>query len=332
MEKSRDGGGDWKTVEDGACHWCMKNNTTNIEHKGYSSREARIRLTPKCNYRCYFCHEEGGCQAPAAIWESLRALLLALKTQGRREITFTGGEPLLNKPVLLKALAEIASWDAQPVVTLITNAVLLDESVIAALEKCRSAKVHVSIHDPRTPQYQLVTGQSRRSADELRPILRRLSSGPVHLKLNAVVTDGLAGEGGGFDAILDYARDVGAGTVKFVELFETKDAAGWPQKAVPVAELDARFAAEGFVLFRRTLRTSYWRTPSGLVLETTRCACALGCEHCEATHGDFFTGGTHFHPCFLAEKAIAMEGRTLEEVLAEGDAYLQKVIRARKAA
>ena len=32
----------------------------------YANREARIRLTPKCNYRCFFCHEEGGCQAPAA--------------------------------------------------------------------------------------------------------------------------------------------------------------------------------------------------------------------------------------------------------------------------
>ena len=44
-------------------------------------------------------------------------LLLALKAQGRREITFTGGEPLLNKPFLLKALAEIASWGEQPEVT-----------------------------------------------------------------------------------------------------------------------------------------------------------------------------------------------------------------------
>ena len=30
----------------------------------YANREARIRLTPKCNYRCFFCHEEGGfCEA-----------------------------------------------------------------------------------------------------------------------------------------------------------------------------------------------------------------------------------------------------------------------------
>ena len=72
----------------------------------YSNREARIRLTPKCNYKCFFCHEEGGCKTPAADWTSTLVLLRALKAQGRKEITFTGGEPLLNKPVtLLKDVA-----------------------------------------------------------------------------------------------------------------------------------------------------------------------------------------------------------------------------------
>ena len=298
----------------------------------YANREARIRLTPKCNYRCFFCHEEGGCQAPAAEWESLKALLLALKAQGRREITFTGGEPLLNKPVLLKALAEIASWEVQPEVTVITNAALLDETVVVALEKCRKAKVHVSIHDPRTEQYWLVTGQHCRSAEELKPILRRLSSGPVGLKLNAVVTAGFAEDDSSLAAMLDYARDVGADTVKFVELLQTKDAADWPMKGAPLEALNARFADEGFFLCRRTLRTSFWRTPSGLVLEATRCACALGCEHCEATRGDSFTGGTHYHPCFLSPETIPMEGRSLEDVLAEGDIYLRTIIKARKAA
>ena len=304
----------------------------NTANNSYANREARIRLTPKCNYHCFFCHEEGGCQAPVAEWESLKALLLALKAQGRREITFTGGEPLLNKPVLLKALAEIAGWEVQPEVTVITNAALLDEPVVAALEKCRKAKVHVSIHDPRTEQYKLVTGQRRRSAEELKPILRRLSSGPVGLKLNAVVTAGFVEDATSLAAMLVYAREVGADAVKFVELLQTKDAAGWPMKGAPLDALNARFAEEGFSLFRQTLRTSYWRTPQGLVLEATRCACALGCEHCEATRGDSFTGGTHYHPCFLSEKTIPMEGRTLEDVLAEGEAYLEKFIDGKKAA
>ena len=48
--------------------------------------------------------------------------------------------------------------------------------------------------------------------------------------------------------------------------------------------------------------------------------------------GDFFTGGTHYHPCFLSTETISMAGRSLEDVLAEGEAYLRQFIIARKAA
>lgn len=292
----------------------------------YSNREARIRLTPKCNYKCFFCHEEGGCKTPAADWESTRALLLALKAQNRKEITFTGGEPLLNKSVLLKCLEEIASWSVQPEVTVITNAALLDNCVIEALEKCARAKVHVSIHDARTDGYQLVTGQKRRTAEQLKPVLKRLSAGPVRLKLNAALTESLADGSGCLEALLAYAREVGASAVKFVELLETRDPSAWPLKGAKVSDFNGRLIRAGFITLSRTLRTTYWQDRSGIVLEVTRCACALGCAHCEATRGDSFNGGTHYHPCFMDQKAIPMSGRTLESVLEEGAAYLQERI------
>lgn len=292
----------------------------------YSNREARIRLTPKCNYKCFFCHEEGGCKTAAADWESTRALLLALKAQNRKEITFTGGEPLLNKSVLLKCLEEIASWSVQPEVTVITNAALLDDCVIEALEKCARAKVHVSIHDARTDGYQLVTGQKRRTAEQLKPVLKRLSAGPVRLKLNAALTESLADGSGRLEALLAYAREVGASAVKFVELLETRDPSAWPLKGAKVSDFNGRLIRAGFITLSRTLRTTYWQDRSGIVLEVTRCACALGCAHCEATRGDSFNGGTHYHPCFMDQKAIPMSGRTLESVLEEGAAYLRERI------
>lgn len=307
-------------------------NDKSRKETAYSNREARIRLTPKCNYRCFFCHEEGGCNAPVAEWEPLRRLLLGLKAQGRKEITFTGGEPLLNKPVLLKALEEIASWDVQPEVTLITNAALLDERVIEALEKCLSAKVHVSIHDPRDAGYQLVTGQSARTATELVPVLRRISAGKLRLKLNAVITENHIRDDRALPAMLEYACRTGAGTVKFVELMETKDARFWPLKKMSAGSMERKLVESGFAFLKRTCRTSYWRSADGLTVEVTRCACAAGCEHCDETRGDSFTGGTHYHPCFLDEKTIPVEGRMLEAVLEEGEKFLKEFIAAKNAA
>ncbi|MDO5318636.1 MAG: radical SAM protein [bacterium] len=298
----------------------------------YADREARIKLTPKCNYKCFFCHEEGGCQSAVAEWTGVRSLLLALKSQGRREITFTGGEPLLNKPVLLKALAEIASWDVQPEVTLITNAALLDETVVRALEACANAKVNVSVHDPRPAEYRLRTGQTVRTPDQIKPMLKRLALGLVRVKVNAVLTSEFVENGDAMEALFTYARDVGAGTVKFVELLRTKDAASWPKIPASVDEMERCLLRRGLVDQGRTLRTSYWRTLDGLCVEVTRCACAVGCAHCLKTRGDFFTGGTHFHPCFMSRKTIPLEGRSLDDVLAEGDAYLMRRIAPLQAA
>ena len=298
-----------------------------IDDYRFASREARIRLTTGCNYHCFFCHEEGGCDAPAAEWRELRDLLLALRAQKRKEITFTGGEPLLQKPVLLKALAEIASWDEQPYVTVVTNGSRLDEEVISALEACKKAKIHVSIHDPQTEMYQLITKQEKTTAEQLRPLLKRASAGHVLLKLNAVLTHKLVANGGrSLDSLLNFARDVGAKCIKFIELLETKDASSWPMKPLSVSDMNDTLEKRKYVhdAERDTPRTNYWHTPDGLLLEVTRVSCILGPEYCEAIRGDSFTGTTLYHPCFSSPEAIPMKGRPLEEVLTEGEKFLEE--------
>lgn len=296
----------------------------------YSRREARIRLAVKCNYKCFFCHEEGGCGGTKAEWDTLRPLLLDLKAQGRTDLTFTGGEPLLNKPVLLKALEEIASWEVQPSVTIITNAALMDDKVIAALEACDRPCVHVSVHDTRTAQYQEITGQYLRTAEQLRPLLCRLNAGGIKVKLNAVLTHEFMEED--FDDFLAFAESVGADAVKLVELLPTANAGTWRKRPISAAEVDSELEARGYPAFRRVPRTTYHRTPKGVVVEVTRCACALGCRHCAETRGDFFTGGTLYHPCFMDTKAIPLAGRSLEDVLAEGDAFIEEYISRHDAA
>lgn len=172
----------------------------------------------------------------------------------------------------------------------------------------------------------------QRTAAGLVPVLRRVSGGKVRLKLNAVITENHVRDDEALSSMLEYARRTGADAVKLVELLETKDAHAWPLKKVSAALMEKKLAETGLVLSMRTCRTSYWRAPDGLTVEVTRCACAVGCEHCDETRGDSFTGGTHYHPCFLDGKTIPMEGRTLEDVLEEGEMFLKGFIAARKAA
>lgn len=66
------------------------------------SQEKRIRLslTENCNYRCFFCHEEGmdmNTTRGKKSEQEICNLLLELKQKKYNAITFTGGEPLIEK-------------------------------------------------------------------------------------------------------------------------------------------------------------------------------------------------------------------------------------------
>ncbi|MBB1125184.1 4Fe-4S cluster-binding domain-containing protein, partial [Thiospirillum jenense] len=66
----------------------------------FKQHAVRFSVTEKCNYQCFFCHEEGLAMATArlpAAAQPLRELLVQLKAAGVCDWTFTGGEPLLRQ-------------------------------------------------------------------------------------------------------------------------------------------------------------------------------------------------------------------------------------------
>lgn len=64
------------------------------------NKSLRISLTEKCNYRCFFCHEEvldmSKKRIPKTKKEVYDLIEVALEN-GYNDLTFTGGEPLIKK-------------------------------------------------------------------------------------------------------------------------------------------------------------------------------------------------------------------------------------------
>ncbi len=109
------------------------------------TRELRLdtllfELTERCNHACLHCYNvwQGEWHRPAARYprgelgtaDTLRLLELALDQTGCRNITLTGGEPLLRKdlPALLRFLRQ-----RNVRVTLISNGRLIDSAIAASL-------------------------------------------------------------------------------------------------------------------------------------------------------------------------------------------------------
>lgn len=287
-------------------------------------REVRIRLTSHCNYKCFFCHEEGGCGRPEnPTFDEIRPLLERLSAEGRRDFTLTGGEPLLNKPALLNALYWFAAHPDQPRVTLITNGSLMDDAVADALAACPSAKVHLSLHASDPKLYSKITGQARVTPSILVERFMHLTARGVGLKINAVLTRDLVQGHSRLAGLMAFASDVGATHVKLIELLVTEAHPELRDQYVSTEDADGMLQKHAkLVTWGRRTRT-YQLVSGGPIIELTCCACRLGCSSCESFRADSFTGGDTYHPCFLSPCTYAVTPASLETVIETGRTFIQ---------
>lgn len=98
----------------------------------------RFLVTNRCNYRCSFCHNEGQSKEPISSqmsFEDLEALIDIIQDQGLSEICFSGGEPFLNKDIIMmiKYANDATICDLECA----TNLSLISDEQIKELSKTR---------------------------------------------------------------------------------------------------------------------------------------------------------------------------------------------------
>lgn len=127
----------------------LKKRLTNDLHLMY------ILLSPSCNLNCAYCFEQAG-----RIEEKTMPLEVALKSIdyffknsiGERKIIFYGGEPLLNKEVLIDSIKSIRLKDKikenLTKIVIVTNGTLVNNE-LAQFLKCNEVETSVSIDGPK---------------------------------------------------------------------------------------------------------------------------------------------------------------------------------------
>ncbi|MEU0744778.1 radical SAM protein [Streptomyces sp. NPDC006134] len=116
--------------------------------------QLRVSLTPHCQIKCWFCHNEGDVppdeqRSHAPRRRSLCAahyveIIASLVRQGMKRVYFTGGEPLTS-PLAPEVLTNLSERSPDISYTLITNGLLVPKKremlAAAALDK-----IKVSLH------------------------------------------------------------------------------------------------------------------------------------------------------------------------------------------
>ncbi len=289
-------------------------------------RELRYAITHACNFACVFCHMEGlgerERREPAPTGQVLATLRRAVEL-GYTDITFTGGEPLLEKERLLALLVGLAGLPEPPDVTVVSNGALLDDRVVAKmLAYPGRCKLHLSLHAADPESFGRVTGTRKAGLFErVRANVQSAASAGLTVKVNHVVLQEYNHEQ--IVETVELARSLGATALKLLELLVLPQTADDFRLFYKVSALDKPLATVAEGPEPDGLRRKLWRhrTDSSFVIEVQQLTCALGCSHCLEVRDRTLSSDLRYHPCFVRcdESYPVTDPSTLQAVFDLGD-------------
>ena len=301
-----------------------------LHHELRAKRELRYALTERCNFDCIFCHNEGLSKEkrqPVAI-EQVTAMLKKAVELEYTDITFTGGEPTLEKDRLKILIGAMAELQRPPDITLVTNGFLLDASIIQSLATYPGkAKIHLSLHAAEEDFFYQVTQTSahKNIFQKVRDNIRAASAAGLTVKVNQVVLRKI--NHNQVQQAIDQARAMGAQTLKLIELLVLP---GHQQDYDHYYSLDGlRPQIEELCLPGRSSNQRQQKFPlrdaPDFTIELQYCTCAMGCSHCLENRDKTLSSDLQYHPCFVrSAKHFSIAGPAqLQDVFAKGERIIQ---------
>ncbi|MFB1487673.1 MULTISPECIES: radical SAM protein [unclassified Thiocapsa] len=297
-------------------------------------RAVRFSITEKCNYKCFFCHEEGlemERVRQGAHEEQVCRVLDQMKALDYNDLTFTGGEPLLRWKQIVPYLAYMRRIDYLPDIKLVSNGLALQHAFLEVLQDYPGRiRFNISMHslDPVLHDRivrQLSDRPSRTHSDlnRIQANLGLLREAGIPFKLNFVLLKGLNTQTREIEAILAYGLESGARRVKFLELMITKKLKHLYPYYFRLQGLKDQLGDQLVYLEEGERRTLYRWRDSPLEVELQSCTCSRGCNVCALNRDVNFTAELRYFPCFLhPEQGSDLQVTPLAEAVAAGAASI----------
>ncbi len=164
----------------------------------------RVSITQRCNFDCFFCHQEGESGPDGeATPEEVEAIVSVAAELGIGKVKITGGEPLLREDVV-EIVRRISSHVME--VSMTTNGYLLAEKA-RELKEAGLDRVNVSYHSGNPDVFcKIIGSDSHPRVREGIAAAKKCGLNPV--KLNMVVMKGINEEE--IPLMIEFAKEVGA--------------------------------------------------------------------------------------------------------------------------
>jgi cyclic pyranopterin phosphate synthase len=181
-------------------------------------KSLRISLTQRCDFNCFFCHQEGEKSSGQELTPvEVESIVKIASGQGIRSVKLTGGEPLLRDD-LEEIVSRIKPYLDE--VSMTTNASKLAEKA-CKLKEAGLARVNVSLHSLDSSIFMDITGGNHR--DEVEAGIREaIKCGLTPVKLNMVVMKGVNDDE--VERLIDFSSNTGA-VLQLIEFQELENGA-----------------------------------------------------------------------------------------------------------
>lgn len=306
-----------------------------IFFKSLTQKKAiRLSLTESCNYRCFFCHEEGmdmKASREGANFHKMCELLLKMRDLNYQDLTFTGGEPLVAKKDLIKYMDFMEENNYTPDLTIVTNGYLIDETLIERIKRYKGEfKFNFSMHSVDKESYFEIVNPKNGDLDSFDKVIKNIDlirKNGIRLKMNFVLLNGLNSSPDYIRRILEFANDKGAYCVKFLELLVTDKLNKFFNYFYSL-ESAIKDLGEDIFLENLTYRRGEYIFRDTLRVEFQKCTCANGCSVCPLNREINITPQMSYYPCFILDsKKIEIDNNNVEESLKEGDIVIENLIK-----
>ncbi|MFB0558346.1 MAG: GTP 3',8-cyclase MoaA [Candidatus Bathyarchaeia archaeon] len=175
-----------------------------IDRYGRLVNSLRISVTQRCNFDCFFCHQEGESNPGREVTsDEIETIVSVAAELGIRKVKLTGGEPLLRDD-LLEIVRRISPLVDE--VSMTTNGYGLAEKA-CALRGAGLKRVNISLHSTHPEIYCKIIG--RDTLPEVgKGIKASLECGLRPVKLNMVVMKGI--NDNEISDMIEFSTEVGA--------------------------------------------------------------------------------------------------------------------------
>jgi len=294
-----------------------------IDPYGRSVNSLRISVTQRCNFDCFFCHQEGESNPGSEMsLGEIEAIVSVAAELGINKVKLTGGEPLLRDDIA-EIVRRIDPYVDE--VSMTTNGYSLAEKA-CDLRNAGLKRVNISLHSTHPDVFCKIIG--REALTEVRRgIAAALECGLRPVKLNMVVMKGV--NDGEIQDMIDFSREVGA----ILQLIEyqplERGADDWEKYHFDLRPLEEELEAKAVRIVEREMhRRRQYHLGGGAIVEVVRpMHNSQFCRFCTRLR---VTSDGRLKPCLMRDdnhvEAVSLlrRGATREEIV---EAFTEAVAR-----